>query len=193
MRLINADCTEVLKSFDDKSIDLIVTDPPYDLTKPEQDLIHNQLLRICKGTVIVFSPPENQWINPADQYGFWVKPTSTKNVSKNYSRFVEMIFFYKRGIWNVDRHWSQYTNIFTDLVDTVALHPYRKPPSLIRRLILNHSNPEDVVLDPFFGSGVVGEVCLQEFRTFVGIERNEVYFSSAKEKLQALDALYLPF
>jgi len=77
--------------------DLIITDPPYDFTEEQKTLLHKEFLRISKGWVIVFSPPENQWILPADQYLFWIKPISTKNTSKSYSRFVEMIFVYGRG------------------------------------------------------------------------------------------------
>lgn len=166
---------EVLKSIPDKSFDLVITDPPYDLDAPDKHMLQRHFLRIATGAVIVFAPPENQWIKPVDQYLFWVKPISTKNTSKSYSRFVEMIFVYQNGsvVWNSDRHWSQYTNVFTDLVDTGPNgHPYRKPPSLIRRLMLNHSNAGYTILDPFFGSGVVGSVAVQENRYFTGIEQN---------------------
>lgn len=140
------------------SVDLILTDPPYDFDAPKKEWLHREFCRISRNGAIVFSPPENQWILPADQYGFWIKPISTKNTSKRYSRFVEMIFFYGNLKWNSGRHWSQYTNVFMDLVDDASLHPFRKPPSLIERLILNHTDLGDTILDPFAGSGVVGSV-----------------------------------
>lgn len=167
---ITKDAFEVLPKLDDKSVDLIITDPPYDLNSDKKMFLHKQFLRISRGAVIVFSPPENQWI-PAQQYLFWIKPISTKNTSKRYSRFVEMIFVYNWDkTWNVGRHWSQYTNVFMDLVDDSKKHPYRKPPSLIERLILNHTNPGDFVLDPFAGSGVVPEVCDRLGRGWCAIE-----------------------
>ncbi len=170
---ILGDSFELLPKLPDKSVDLILTDPPYNLAETEKDHIHQHLLRISKGAVIVFSPPESQWIFPADQYLFWMKPISTKNTSKRYSRFVEMIFVYGRGAWNTERHWSQYTNIFNDLVDSVKFHSFRKPPSLIERLILNHSIECDVVLDPFAGSGVVADICKRLNRNFICIEKDE--------------------
>ena len=157
--MIQGDSFEILPTLEFKSVDLILTDPPYDFNQQQKKFLQEQFLRVCKGTIIVFSPPENQWLLPADQYLFWIKPISTKNTSKSYSRFVEQIFVYGRGVWNADRHWSQYTNVFTDLVDNSSLHPYRKPPSLIERLLRNHSNEGDLVLDPFAGSGTVEEVC----------------------------------
>lgn len=167
---ITRDAFEVLPKFEDKCVDLVIADPPYNLDYAQKLFLHKQFLRLSRGAVIVFSPPENQWI-PAQQYLFWVKPISTKNTSKSYSRFVEMIFVYNRDTtWNNDRHWSQYTNVFMDLVDDSSKHPYRKPPSLIERLVLNHTNPGDFVLDPFAGSGVVPEVCERLGRGWYAIE-----------------------
>lgn len=177
-KVINADSFEYLQTFEDNSVDLIITDPPYDFSNEQKHFLHNHFIRISKSWVIVFSPPENQWILPADQYLFWMKPPSTKNTSKSYSRFVEMIFVYGYGVWNYkkSRHWSQFTNIFKDLVDDSSLHPYRKPPSLIERLILNHSNPGDLILDPFSGSGVVAAVAKRNKRNFIAIEKDKNYF-----------------
>ena len=149
---------KLLPTLDDKSVDLVLTDPPYDYSDAEKKFLHTQFKRVSRHGVLVFSPPENQWIHPADRYLFWIKPISTKNTSRRYSRFVEMIFLYGDSKWITGRHWSQYTNVFTDLVDDAKKHPFRKPPSLIERLILNHTEEGDLILDPFAGSGVVGEV-----------------------------------
>jgi len=154
----------------EKSVEMLLTDPPYDYDIVTKRELQAAFIRACKGTIIVFSPPENQWILPADQYLFWEKPISTKNTSKSYSRFVEMMFVYGRGKWNCKRHWSQYTNVFTDLVDDAHLHPYRKPPSLIERLIRNHTDEGDIILDPFTGSGVVPDVAKRLGRHFIAYD-----------------------
>jgi hypothetical protein len=179
--LYNCDTFLLLRNWN-TSCDLLLTDVPYDLCQTDKEYLHNQFLRIAR-TVIVFSPPENQWITPADQYGFWIKPISTKNTSKKYSRFVEMLFFYNISTWNNDRHWSQYTNVFTDLVDNSSLHPFRKPPSLIERLIRNHTNENDLVVDLFMGSGVVGEVCNNLNRRFIGNDIDENCYKHCLEIL----------
>jgi len=165
---------EILPQLKDKSIDMILTDPPYDFTSTQIITLHDEFKRICRGVIIVFAPPENQWILPADQYGFWTKPISTKNTIKSYSRFVEMIFIYGRNKWNPKRHWSQYVNIFNDRVDSTKIHPFRKPPSLIEKFILNHSDPGDSILDPFGGSGVVYEQALKHNRYCISIEINDI-------------------
>jgi DNA modification methylase len=172
---IVGDSFTFLPTIPDQSIPCILTDVPYDLKEEQKIWLHREFQRICSGIVIVFSPPENQWILPADQYGFWIKPISTKNTSKSYSRFVEMIFFYGHHKWYCDRHWSQYTNVFTDLVDNSKLHPYRKPPSLIERLIKNHVAIGETILDPFAGSGVVRDVAQRLAVNTLCIEIEEKY------------------
>lgn len=167
------DSFKLLPELEDKSFDLILTDPPYDLDKDQKVFLHGHFFRLSKTGYIIFSPPENPWLPGADQHLFWIKPISTKNTSKRYSRFVEMIFLYGDLKWNHNRHWSQYTNVFNDLVDNSKLHPHRKPPSLIERLVLNHSDPGDLILDPFAGSGVVADVCKATGRVSYSIEIEE--------------------
>ena len=170
--ILKRDARKYLPTIADNFADLILSDPPYDFDENTKQFYHQQFTRISNGGIIVFAPPENQWIQPADQTLFWVKPTSTKNTSKRYSRFVEMIFVYGSPRWITGRHWSQYTNIFTDLVDSTAKHNYRKPPSMIERLILNHTQVGDVILDPFAGSGVVEEVGTRLGRYVFGSDIN---------------------
>ncbi len=156
--MIIGDAFQILPGLKSKSFDMILTDPPYDFTEEQKIFLHRHFMRISRGAVVVFSPPENQWMLPADQYGVWIKPPSTKNTIKSYGRFFELLFFYGRGEWNTERHWSQRNNVFFDRVDNTEKHPFRKPPSLIETLILNHTKQGDTILDPFAGSDVVDEV-----------------------------------
>ena len=185
MKLYNEDAFDFIRGMKDGSVDVIITDPPYDFDYKQQNDMQRQFERVSKsGLIIVFCPPENQWqIFPkSNQYLFWVKPISTKNTSKNYARFVEMIQIFGKKEWNYDRHWSQYNNVFTDLVESKE-HPYQKPLSLMIRLVLNHTNEGDVVLDPFMGSGTTGLACIQNGRDFIGIEQDFEIFKFAKERL----------
>jgi DNA modification methylase len=186
IRLYNEDSLEFVKKLADGNliVDAVITDPPYDFNEETKLKLQEQFLRLCRKWIIVFSPPENPWVLPANQYLYWIKPISTKNTSKSYSRFVEQIFVYGNGTWNSNRHWSQYTNVFTDLVDNSKLHPYRKPPSLIERLILNHTNENDLVFDPFGGSFSVAEVCHKTKRNYIGIEKEGDRYKCGIENLK---------
>ncbi len=63
-------------------------------------------------------------------------------------------------------------------------HPTQKPESLLDRIVLASTNKDDIILDPFMGSGTTG-VSAQRFgRRFVGIEKEKEYFSVAQQRLK---------
>ncbi|MDG1739591.1 MAG: site-specific DNA-methyltransferase [Paracoccaceae bacterium] len=62
-------------------------------------------------------------------------------------------------------------------------HPTQKPESLLHRVLVGTTNPGDVVLDPFFGTGTTGAVAKMLGRDFIGIEREEKYRKVAKKRL----------
>jgi modification methylase len=62
-------------------------------------------------------------------------------------------------------------------------HPTQKPEALLHRLLVGTSNPGDVVLDPFFGTGTTGAVAKMLGRNFIGIEREETYREVALKRL----------
>lgn len=61
------------------------------------------------------------------------------------------------------------------------------PTELIEPCILASTEPEDYVLDPFFGSGTVGVSCLEQNRKYVGIELHPQYVQMAAERLGATE------
>jgi modification methylase len=65
-------------------------------------------------------------------------------------------------------------------------HSTQKPEALLYRVILSSSNPGDVVLDPFFGSGTTGAVAKKLGRHWIGIERDETYIKLAKERIDSI-------
>lgn len=67
-------------------------------------------------------------------------------------------------------------------------HPTQKPEKLIAKLILASSNPNDVVLDPFLGSGTTSVVAKKLNRKFVGIELDKEFACIAEKRLELADA-----
>lgn len=67
------------------------------------------------------------------------------------------------------------------------LHPTQKPISLMEYLVKTYSDENDVVLDPCMGSGTTGVACKNTNRKFIGIERDEKYFNTAKERISTKD------
>ncbi|WP_349774973.1 DNA methyltransferase [Rhabdaerophilum sp. SD176] len=68
-------------------------------------------------------------------------------------------------------------------------HPTQKPEALLQRVLLSATNPGDLVLDPFFGTGTTGAVAKKLGRHFIGIERDPGYAKAAAERIAAVEAL----
>ncbi len=64
-------------------------------------------------------------------------------------------------------------------------HPTRKPVGLMMELVADFTDRDEVVLDPFAGSGTTGVACLRFGRAFIGIEKDPTYFALACERLRA--------
>ncbi len=62
-------------------------------------------------------------------------------------------------------------------------HPTQKPEALLHRILLATTNPGDLVLDPFFGTGTTGAVARMLGRDFIGIEREEAYRRAAEARI----------
>jgi modification methylase len=65
-------------------------------------------------------------------------------------------------------------------------HPTQKPEALLHRVLLGTTNPGDVVLDPFFGTGTTGAVAKMLGREYIGIEREAAYREAATKRLSKI-------
>lgn len=74
-------------------------------------------------------------------------------------------------------------------IDGQKAHSTQKPQELLRRVIISTSNPGDIVLDPFFGSGTTGYVAKLLGRDFIGIERDENYIKVASDRISMVETL----
>jgi len=74
-------------------------------------------------------------------------------------------------------------------VDGQKGHSTQKPEALLHRVIMSSTNPGDVILDPFFGSGTTGAVAKRLGRKFIGIEREDKYIAMATDRINAVEAL----
>lgn len=69
--------------------------------------------------------------------------------------------------------------------DGKKAHSTQKPEVLLYKVILSSSKPNDLVLDPFFGTGTTGAVAKALGRNYIGIEREQKYINVAEKRLQA--------
>jgi len=76
--------------------------------------------------------------------------------------------------------------------DGKKLHPTQKPEALLARVILSSSRVDDLVLDPFAGTGTTGAVAKHLGRRFVGFEREAKYARAAEKRIAAARPLDAP-
>jgi modification methylase len=73
--------------------------------------------------------------------------------------------------------------------DGKKLHPTQKPEALLSRIILASSRPDDLVLDPFCGTGTTGAAAKRLGRRFIGVERVRDYARAAEARIAAVEPL----
>ena len=226
--LYNGDCYGIIKQIPDKSIDLILTDPPYkygtggigrseighraaklrheiDYMSSGYDYsIFNEFLRVCKiPNMLIFC--SNLQLHPIlDFFHNYDKLSSTVLVwcktnppPLNIAVYKSNLEFcvYVRGknvTFNFGNVPSEYLNkyyVSKVIQGKEKVHPAQKPIELITRYISVHSKPNDVVLDPFMGSGTTGIVCKKLHRDFIGIELDTDIYNVAKNRIDGANTI----
>lgn len=178
MKLHNIDWRLFAANFPDDYFDCVISDPMY-----KGDVDMDELRRVCSGHIILFCAPEKEFFKP-DERAYWIKTPSTKNYSKHLGRFVENILIERHGdTFYSGLHWSNYTGVYHDILETEAMHPYQKPLSLIERLVRIYTYPGETIFDPFAGSGTTLKAAINCGRDAVGCEIDPEYYQSAVRRL----------
>lgn len=209
-KVLEGDCLEIMKDFKDNSVDLVLTDPPYNISQKSGGLRNldfgewdkskdNKLVfdaikemnRICKGTIMVFCA--NEQMSYIYNYFksqelitkvlLWLKPNpSVINCQHSYVTGQEHIVYAKNkgALFNPDFKLSYFKYPFPSF----RWHPTEKPIDLIKELIIDNSKEEHIVLDPFLGSGTTAVASQNLKRNFIGIEISADYCSIARERLR---------
>ena len=189
-QIICKNCFEIVKDMPNESIDLVIADPPYENKFNLENFIQFVLPKIKKsGSLILFIFPDDIWKikTPAKQICVWKEVYSPQGrITKKYRRFFDLILWYPKSenyaFNNLTRY--QIRGVFDDSEWFKKLHPHQKPLSLIEKLVFIHSNQNDLVLDPFLGSGTTALACKILKRNYIGIEKEEEYCKIAKERLR---------
>lgn len=128
-------------------------------------------------------------LNEATSVGFkiqniltWKKDTHTPN--RYYLKNSEFIVMFRKGnAKNINRMGTKSVIEINNIKRGQKQHPTEKPLDLLKLLIENSSNVNDVVLDPFMGSGSAGVASIQLNRSFYGIELDDDFFEIAKRRI----------
>ena len=122
--------------------------------------------------------------------GVWVKPDAMPQFSGDRPGmgYESLVFVHRKGKsrWNGGGRVA----VFIHNKNTPGGahdHETQKPLPLMLELVGLFTDPGDIVLDPFCGSGTTGVACLRLGRRFIGIEKDEKYAAIARERLRAED------
>lgn len=129
------------------------------------------------------------FINEFTKVGFrftksliWVK--NNKIMGKYYMGQFEYILFFQKGSKTINNCGTSDILMFDNKKDKDIngnnIHDTQKPIKLMELLIKNSSNENDIILDPFFGSGSTIIACENTNRNYIGIELEEKYFNYLK-------------
>lgn len=232
--ILQGDCFELIRNIESKSVDLILVDPPYlisrdsnfknysentskelvtkyanisidfgdwDKSEIDWDFLFKEYHRILKdgGTLIIFYDiwKSNEIKQVADKYKFkqprvcqWQKTNPVPINSKiNYlSNAIEYFFTFVKG------KKPTFHSVYDNGVYKYPIchgkeryeHPTQKPLQLIVDIVSKHSNPDDVVLDTFAGTGTTAHACVLTDRRYIVIERDEQYFNIIKSRIEPI-------
>ncbi len=193
------DCLEILKDIPDKSIDAVITDPPYGVQKATWDdeippiEIWEQTKRILKdgGSLLVFGgiklmPNVMDKIGGIFDYQWifaWYKSNAMQFGKTGYSK-LDLAIWYAKGK-------STAKNKKPDVIVVPIIpsqndfgHPTPKPLKVMTHITDCLTNEGDTILDPFMGSGTTGVACVQTGRNFIGIEIDPGYFAIAEKRIR---------
>jgi len=227
--IYNEDCYEAIKKIPDKSVDLIIIDPPYELETHgggksplakqiqkqhrelyEKDLhigIDNILLeQMCLKMKLlnfcIFCNKKQliQYLNFFNKKGClfdiitWHKTNAIPNYSFKYMSDTEYCLIFRKGK-SMNRKTENYIDRKTWWIEPINIndknlynHPTIKPLELVKRLVNNHSEKNDIVADFFLGSGTTCVAAKELNRQYIGFEIDKQYYDIAKNRLNGINA-----
>ena len=211
-KVFNADCIEYMRTMQDSSVDLVLTDIPYgeinrassglrNLDKGNADIMTfeisdflKEVYRLATSTIIIFCGNEQY----SEIYKFFsdkqkLKKGTVRQViwAKNNPSPMNGQHIYLSGtenaVWFKKRGGTFNAhckkNVFQHPVGRSKLHPTEKNHKLLEELILDNSNEQQIVFDPCCGSGSHLLVSRQAGRNFIGVELSENYCKIARDRL----------
>lgn len=200
-KIINDDCLNILKQLPDKSIDLVLTDPPYGIgrfgnrveisnriactakinkwdKKPSQELF-NEIFRVSKNQIIFGA---NNFTLPESEYFLvWNKMQTVDNFASAELAYTNMKIPAK--VFNYSIH-----QVMQDRKKQGGKsHPTEKPVKLMEWCILladKFIDKNGIILDCFSGSGTMAIACHNLNRRFICIEKDYDYWKASVERLE---------
>ena len=188
--IYHADCADVLPSIDPTDVDLLLTDPPYGIDYVGSD-IHDT--RTIQGDSEPFDPTPLLRFNRLVLFG-------ANNYADKLPASPGWIVWDKRLQSSESVSWPDGDLAWTNFVKSIRIyrhlwagpirtgerptfiHPTQKPVGLMRWILEQWTQPGDLVLDPYMGSGPIAQACFELGRRYIGVEIEEQYCAITVER-----------
>ena len=211
IELIHGDCLIEMKKMPDKSIDLVLTDPPYGIGVCKNGTVGGENLAKVKD----YGKCEWDYKTPTFQYFKEMRRISQNQIIFGGNYFIEHLTNTPCFIvWDKDNTgnfadcelaWTSFKTATRIIKYTwngfiqgnmkekdYRQHPTQKPLSVMKWILEKYSEDNQTIIDPFMGSGTTGVACKELGRNFIGIEIDKNYFSIAEKRIaQSTQELFI--
>jgi len=203
--LHNGDCLQYMRSMQDKSVDLILTDPPYgiginqnskpvgiasNLSRMANDKTWDDNIPSAEYFKEMFRVSKNQIVFGANYFweSFYSSPCYI--IWDKRGNLPKVPFCDTEFAWtSFDKMSKKYTVInhgfIKDSNDEKTIHPTQKPSELFVNILRDFAKDGQVIFDPFMGSGTAGVACERLGLPFIGCEISTEYFQIAERRIQS--------
>jgi site-specific DNA-methyltransferase (adenine-specific) len=211
--IVEGDCLEVLPTLADKSVGAMVTDPPYGVnlgshgaaneSRPGflvkagyasyEDTPENfsavvvpaiRMGLAASKRAAVFCAAHTAWQLPVpNSVGGVFLPAASGRTAWGFNSFAHCLLYGGAPALNLGARPTGISS--TESAEAQTGHPCPKPIGWMLWVVRLASLADEIILDPFAGSGTTGVACLRLGRRFIGIEKDAKYAAIARERLQA--------
>lgn len=204
-KIILGDSYELIKEIPDKSIDLIITDPPYGIrmdkgvnegggltdrrrykgnwdTETPPKWFFEEMKRVSKNMLIFGGNYFADMLEKSNHWLVWDKVGNMDNGNFSDCELVYTNFKYN----TVKKYYVLQKGFFNSGNDRI--HPTQKPEKLIRMLLKDYAQEGFLIADFFSGSGTTAVVCKQEGFDFIAIEKDEEFYKKSVDRLNGIDS-----
>lgn len=203
-KIYQGDCLELMKGMADKSVDLVLTDPPYgigadskgfkngtsssqyemsewDSQIPSRE-VFDEMRRVSKNQIIFGGNYFLEYLKNTRCFIIWDKGTGDNSYADaeiawtSFDRVIKIV----NKVWvgaNAKERFEK------------RLHPTQKPVEVMEWILMNFSEEGMTILDPFAGSGTTCVAAQNLHRNFIGIEISEKYVEIARDRLRRVPLL----
>lgn len=169
------------------------------ISEQMRSFIPNWAYGNCDGWLLTFCQVEavSMWRDAMEDASLkykrgmaWVKPDSSPQFNgqmpaQGYECIATAWCGEGHSRWNAGGKRGVYTHL-TNPPNRDGRHPTEKPVALMSELLIDFTNPGDLICDPFMGSGTTGVAAARLGRRFVGVELDQKYFDISCERIAAV-------